>query len=290
MPPSIFTRRDIRSCNPSSRARSGAGVMSMKWCLILRCSRNKGESTMTPKTATQPAVTSCVIAPHLKDDITQGTSKYGRMFPDLPCNDCDEAALLDIGGSGSVLDAADVVDDGARQGDNPCIPAGWPVFGQFIAHDITADRSLLQHHATLGEIRNFRSPALNLESVYGAGPSGSPYMFDNSDTDMFLLGMDDANILDDLPRNSQGRALIGDPRNDVQQIITQMHVAFLKFHNAIVGWLRGQAKTSDIFSEAQRLVRWHYQWIVTHEFLPLVAGQAVVDDVLVHGRRFYAFD
>lgn len=245
----------------------------------------------TPATATTPAVTSCVIAPHLKDDVTQGTTKYGQMFPNLPCNACDEAALLTLGGSGSIIDAAHMTDDDSRQGENPCVPAGWPIFGQFIAHDITADRSLLQHHATLGTLRNFRSPALNLESIYGAGPSGSPYMFDNDDADLLLLGRNDAGRPDDLPRNQQGRALIGDPRNDVHLPISQLHVAFLKFHNAIVARLRAQGTApGDVFREAQRLVRWHYQWITVHEFLPLAAGQAVVDDILTNGRRFYQFD
>ena len=162
-----------------------------------------------------PTTTSCVIAPHLKAELgANGDGKYGRMFADLPCNECDEAALLTLGRAGSALDAADLTDDGAAPGSNPCIPAGFPIFGQFIAHNITADRSLLQHHVSIGEIRNFRTPSLNLESLYGAGPSGSPYMYDTNDSDMLLLGADDAGVWDDLPRNSQGRALIGDPRHE----------------------------------------------------------------------------
>lgn len=35
------------------------------------------------------------------------------------------------------------------------------------------------------------------------------------------------------------------------------------------------------------MVRWHYQWILLHEFLPLLCGQDVVDDVLNNGRKFY---
>jgi hypothetical protein len=37
--------------------------------------------------------------------------------------------------------------------------AGWPVFGQLVAHDITADRSPLTHHAELAEIRKARRAA-----------------------------------------------------------------------------------------------------------------------------------
>ena len=216
-------------------------------------------------------------------------SKYGRMFADLPVHDCPDDALISLGAPGSRIDATDGLDDGDPQA-NPYIPAGWPIFGQFIAHDITADRSLLQHHAALRDLHNFRTPALNLESLYSNGPTGDPFMFDRDDPALFLLGRDDTDAPNDEPRNVQGRALIGDPRNDVHLIISQMHVAFLKFHNAAVGWLRAKGTPADqVYTEAQRLVRWHYQWIAVHEFLPLTVGQATVADVLTNGRRFFHF-
>src|SRR6266853_1766304 len=200
---------------------------------------------------------SCVIAPHLKDSLADAEeSKYGRMFPNLPGLDVDEGFLLALGRSGSTMDAAR-----HENRDNPRIPAAWAFFGQFIAHDITADRSLLLHHARLNEL------------------------------DKFLLGINDVGKEDDLPRNRQGRALVGDPRNDVHLIISQLHLAFLKFHNQIVDYLRDQGvPSSDVFSEAQRLVRWHYQWIVVHEFLPLTAGEALVDNLLNNGPQFYEYD
>ena len=43
----------------------------------------------------------------------------------------------------------------------------------------------------------------------------------------------------------------------------------------------------EIFAEAQRIVRWHYQWILIHEFLRLTCGESVVGDVLNNGRKFY---
>jgi hypothetical protein len=240
---------------------------------------------------TRAGTHSCVLAPHLKDSLfAQGEGKYGRMFPELPFNDASEADLLALGRTGAMMDAPLGADGDDVAGDNPCIPAGFPIFGQFIAHDITADRSLLQHHANLREIRNFRTPSLDLESLYAAGPSGTPYLYDMNDPDKFLLGANDAGRPDDLPRNSQGRALIGDPRDDVHLIISQLHLAFLKFHNAVVDHLRQQGMPAAyVFDEAQRLVRWHYQWIAVHEFLPLAAGQATVDDVLANGRTFFNF-
>jgi Animal haem peroxidase len=234
---------------------------------------------------------SCIIAPHLKDALsTAEGGKYGRMFPDLPSPQTDEALLLTLGRSGSVMDAASRPDETDSSTDNPRIPAGWTFFGQFIAHDITADRSLLLHHARLNELRNFRTPRLDLESLYAAGPTGSPYLYDLDDAVKFLLGINDQGEMEDLPRNRQGRALLGDPRDDVHLIISQLHLAFLKFHNAVVDYLRAQGiPSSTVFSQAQRLVRWHYQWIVVHEFLPLIVGEDLMRELLSTGLKFYTY-
>ena len=234
---------------------------------------------------------SCVLAPHLKGALAAvPDGKYGRMFTGLPIYEADEGALLTLGRAHAVIDSVIEPETGGGASDNPRIPAGFPIFGQFVAHDITADRSLLQHHASLGELRNFRAPRLDLESVYAAGPVGSPYLYDDNDPDKFLIGITDAGQPDDLPRNQQGIALIGDPRNDVHLIISQMHLAFLKFHNRIVDESREQGVDSAaVFTTAQQLVRWHYQWIVIHEFLPLNAGAELVEDILNNGRQFYEY-
>ncbi|MHB8598977.1 MAG: peroxidase family protein [Ktedonobacteraceae bacterium] len=242
------------------------------------------------------ATHSCIIAPHLKGELASGSesngnSKYGRMFADLPTPEADEDEILTLGRSGSLMDVgvAQGVED--SRSDNPRIPAGFAVFGQFIAHDITADRSLLAHHVRFNELRNFRTPRLDLELLYSTGPGGEPFLYDIVDPDTFLIGINDIGQPDDLPRNQQGRALIGDPRDDVHLIISQLHLAFLKFHNRIVDDLRRQGvAAADVLREAQRLVRWHYQWIVVHEFLPLSVGEALVQDILNNGPRFYSVD
>ncbi len=236
---------------------------------------------------------SCVIAPHLKAELGQDSDgKYGRMFADdlLTPND-NETMLLALSRSGSIMDDVVKVDDQGTRSDNPRIPAGFPIFGQFIAHDITADRSLLSHHARVEEIRNFRTPSLNLEALYGAGPTGEPFLYDLNDGDKFLLGVNDIGRTDDVPRNQQGRALVSDPRNDVHLLISQLHLAFLKFHNRIVDLLRTQGvPIANVFTEARRIVTWHYQWIAVHEFLPLSVGEDLVNDIVEHGPRFYRYE
>ena len=214
------------------------------------------------------------------------------MFADnLPTPDDNETTLLALSRSGSIMDDVVKVDDKGTASDNPRIPAGFPIFGQFIAHDITADRSLLSHHTRLAEIHNFRTPSLNLEAVYGAGPTGEPFLYDLDDGDKFLLGINDVGQANDVPRNQQGRALVSDPRNDVHLLISQLHLAFLKFHNHIVDLLRTQGTpAAQVFSEARRLVTWHYQWIMVHEFLPLSVGEELVNNILKNGPSFYSFE
>jgi hypothetical protein len=84
-------------------------------------------------------------------------------------------------------------------------------------------------------------------------------------------------------------ALVGNPRNDVHLLISQLHVAFLKkLHNRVVDRLRDEGTPDEsVFDEARRIVRWHYEWVVVNEFLPLSAGDEVVADILDNGRKFY---
>ena len=232
---------------------------------------------------------SCIIAPHLKTPLAHVSGgKYGRMFPHLPALKIDEGVLRALGRGPLIEQPATAAADLA--GDNPRIPAGFAIFGQFIAHDLTRDPSLLHHHARLGELRNFRAPRLDLEVVYGAGPLANPYFFDLRDPDKFLIGINDAGQPSDVLRNAQGQALIADSRNDVHMIISQLHLAFLKFHNRIVDALRAQAAPGEtLFDEARRVATWHYQWIVVHEFLPLTVGEDLVAEILHRGRSAYVF-
>jgi hypothetical protein len=97
-----------------------------------------------------------------------------------------------------------------------------------------------------------------------------PYMYDwKASPEGVKLLLGDC----DLPRNSQGRALIGDPRNDENLIVSQVQQLMLRFHNKVVDELAGSFDDSaKLFEEAQRRVRWHYQWIVIEDFLPRIAG------------------
>jgi hypothetical protein len=203
--------------------------------------------------------------------------RYGRMFPDLPAARFDDDRLLALGIEGSLC-------DGGACDTESHIEAGQPFFGQYVAHDLTADRSPLRVHGDINTLRNARTPRANLEALYGAGPVGAPYLFDQTDPAKLLLGVGGR----DLPRNQQGMALIGDPRNDVHGFMTGLHVAFIQAHNRLVDQLRAEGvPESELFDDARRALIWHYQWVILNDFLPNLVGSAMTTSVLEDGLRFY---
>ncbi len=221
--------------------------------------------------------------------------RFGRLFPDLDARAPTFDTLADpMGAAGGPMDVAGVQHNGP-------LPAGFTFLAQFLDHDLDFDpTSSLERQADPSAITNFRSPALDLDNVYGLGPMATPYIYDSSDPNGEILLVNGT----DLARNSLGKALIGDPRNDENMIVSQLELAFMKCHNAIVAGLRagtfknvfGELVTtnedttggeSTVFLAAQQLLRWHYQWMVVHEFLPLICGANVVHDVLKNGPQFY---
>lgn len=217
-------------------------------------------------------------------DRPTGGAKYGRMFAGLDPLGADPQVLMRAGSGGGICDAAAALDS-TGPGDDGTEAAGWPFFGQLVAHDITADRSPITGGLDPEALRNSRSPKLNLEIVYGDGPIGAPYLFDVDDPAKFLLAPDGY----DVPRNQQGIALIGDPRNDVHVFSLSLHVALLKAHNRIVDYLRANGvPEDDVFDEARIKLTWHYQWIVVDDFLPRLVGRELVDEVLAEGGRWFA--
>jgi hypothetical protein len=167
--------------------------------------------------------------------------------------------------------------------ENLGIPAGYTYLGQFIDHDITFDpASSLQKQNDPEALVDFRTPRLDLDNVYGRGPADQPYMFE-ADGVHFRLGTaltrnGRATPASDLPRINR-RAIIGDKRNDENVIVSQLQGVFLQFHNTVANRLKNG---SPSFEDVQRLVRWHYQWVVLHDFLPKIVGEQTLHLVLPH--------
>ena len=72
------------------------------------------------------------------------------------------------------------------------IPAGFTYFGQFVDHDITFDPTSLGENAVdVADLVNFRSPALDLDSLYGSGPRDQPFLYrrqTETSANQFILG------------------------------------------------------------------------------------------------------
>ena len=226
---------------------------------------------------------------------------FGRMFPRL------EPLVVADGPLQELADAMKDANPADPAGNNSNIPAGFTYLGQFVDHDITLDlTSIGEKQADPQATENFRTPALDLDSVYGLGPDGSRQLYArNSVNDSgktpgpkFLIGKTINVALggvtgdhrNDLPRSPEGFALIGDHRNDENLVVAQTHLAMLKFHNKICDMVSGGgADVAKVFSEARRIVTWHYQWMVLHDFVERLTEPGIVARILHEGRRFYRF-
>jgi Animal haem peroxidase len=67
-----------------------------------------------------------------------------------------------------------------------------------------------------------------------------------------------------------------------------MQVGFIRLHNHLVDRLREDGTPeADLFEEARRSATWHYQWVITREFLPSLIGAELTDLLLDAGADHY---
>jgi hypothetical protein len=222
--------------------------------------------------------------------------RFGRIFRTLPAaefsrDDLHALAEAIVAEPESDATSADELDAEENSG----ISAGYTYLGQFIDHDLTFDpASSLQKQNDPDALVDFRTPRFDLDCIYGRGPDDQPYLY-RADGVHMLLGDALTGAANDpnargVPRNQSepgepARALLGDPRNDENVIVSQLQAIFLRFHNKVVDVLT-HGTTLPAFEEVQRLVRWHYQWVVLNDFLPTIIQEAVLADVAPHiGRK-----
>jgi hypothetical protein len=200
-----------------------------------------------------------------------------------------------------------MADVGRETSPDSNIPAGFTYVGQFVDHDITLDiSSTLDAPTDANIVNNMRTPALELDSLYGRGPALEPYLYAFPSSGpataiKFQMGTNRNagpggpggsagfpgmqvqtdfdvprihNVLN--PASSPHTAIIGDPRNDENLIVVQLHQTMMRFHNQVIDLLLVANFSGDLFVEAKRIVTHHYQWAVVNDFLKRVCGAATI--------------
>lgn len=182
----------------------------------------------------------------------------------------------------------------------------------------------LPRDLVVAAVTNLRNATLGLDSLYGDGPQVFAIEKKLRDGAKMRIGIVDLNPNipgqhphppadngADLPRvgplvqagvlnaaevpsqlltggvASESRAaLIGDSRNEENLIVAQIHLAFLRFHNAVVD-AKGGPNDEAAFKAAQAFVRRTYQWLVINAYLPAVCDKATLDKVIAKSAPLY---
>ncbi|MFY0406158.1 peroxidase family protein [Solicola sp. PLA-1-18] len=225
--------------------------------------------------------------------------RFSRLGPQGEDVDRDLAAAL----------ATRMTEGDKADPDEARVPSGYTYLSQFVDHDMTLDKTAvhLGDQVTVAELKQGRSPSLDLDSLYGRGPQGDDARFYAPDGVHLLTGTTApapslgvaatalAHEGFDLPRVGFGSTkaarrapLIPDGRNDENLVVGQTHAAFIRFHNRVVDTLAAEGTPSHLLLGAARdLVVRHYQWVLRHDMLPRLVDPAVVDDVFTHGRSVF---
>jgi hypothetical protein len=178
------------------------------------------------------------------------------------------------------------------------IPAGFTYLGQFIDHDLTFDKTKVKLGTSItpAQLKQARSPSLDLDSLYGAGPqdpkSAKYYEADGLHLKMGK-SMDPTKDGFDLPRGAgntaakKRKAIIPDPRNDENLAVAQTHLAMIRFHNRVVDTQLGGVPAAQKFAKAREIVTKHYQWMIRTDYLPRICKPAIVKNVFDNGRKAF---
>jgi hypothetical protein len=266
------------------------------------------------------------------EDFHEGSTRFDYVFSDLitperyPDTHLPKDTAQEVVAALNALGSLMVEQEQEDPAQTSPIPPIYTYWGQFIDHDLTAntdrdaeisditpeDLQALDPEHVRTNLRNLREPALNLDAVYGDGPtfpgrprtaaadfySGPKFVIGEIDMSPGIPGVlipPDDDLHRDLPRRNK-EALIADGRNDENLIVAQLHLAFLRFHNGVVDWVREHepayarrhADDAEVFARARQLTEWHYQWLVVNDYLKTVARRGVVEDVLANGDPRFA--
>lgn len=156
------------------------------------------------------------------------------------------------------------------------IPAAYTYFGQFLAHDI----SWMKRPEDYNREVNFRTSALDLDSLFGPNAEGAVAAGTNLCSGGLALGKTRGGGFDDLPRAANGFPALPDPRNDNNLAVAQMTVAIIKFHMRVCQLLPDLSP-----AEQQTVTARHIQAVTLYDYLPRIIHPDVYRDVMENGRK-----
>jgi hypothetical protein len=205
-------------------------------------------------------------------------SQFGYMFPDLkPFDSPTNQELADL--AQGMLDPNKTSDDNP----DPEMTSGYTYLGQFIDHDLTLDTTPPPTSAVdPSTLTNHRTFKFDLDHLYGGGPKVSPKLYDKDRKHLRLQDPNPNGVID-LPRKDDGSAILVDARQDENEVLSQMHVAFIKMHNRLADTMP--------FKQAQKTLILYYQAMVLQDFLPHNVSRTTIDSILANpDQRYYQPD
>jgi Animal haem peroxidase len=217
-----------------------------------------------------------VVAPQAlaqRPDDSKSASHFGFIFDQPPFTSPTTQEIADL--------AQTMLDPNADSENNANMDSIYTYFGQFIDHDLTLDTSPQPTAPTdPTTLINSRTFKFDLDSVYGGGPGVNPELYD-ADKLHFKVQNPNPNGVIDLPRNADGSAILVEKRNDENEILSQIHVAFLLNHNKLIDSGLG-------FNAARQKLVEMYQEVVLGEVLPhFVTAKVVTGELNNTLKRHY---
>jgi hypothetical protein len=176
--------------------------------------------------------------------------------------------------------------------DSATLPAEYTYLGQFIDHNLDFDETA-QPTANVNSsaLTNFESFRFDLNNVFGGGPSVDPQLYAGDHEHLLAtgnLGTPQADgfptvtgskkSMYDLARNQSGGAILVEPRDDENQILSQISAAFVAFYNDFID-------QGDTYAQARQLTENYYQEIVLTDVLPAFVGQSTINRYLSIGSN-----
>ncbi|MCK5207359.1 MAG: hypothetical protein KAQ79_05045 [Cyclobacteriaceae bacterium] len=206
---------------------------------------------------------------------------YRKLFPELKSLEISDDQLKEL--------TELMIDYNWQCEDSRYFSNGLAIFGQLLAHDMTFEvTSKFRGYNQVETFFNDRTIRLDLDCLYGQW--NQDFLYDASARDKLLLGEEhdhDGITWSDLQRNTQGKAIIPDARNDENIIVSQLHILFILFHNKMIDKVKEHCSNYDAFQEARKQVIWHYQWLILHEYLYKITDWVIFRDILKNGPKYF---